>query len=244
MLCCHPLGTILVYPFTDHIQDVQLPRCPGTIEGDFLSLSCEVKWHSGFKDMLDILLTDERVNRSPNLIVPVLVYSANTKITDEEELKEILIKAKNITELFPTVVITHQLSKHLPDTQKKFRRMGVEHIFPVENYTEEDYMRTRGKHEGILKCLYEIIKDVEFRMSYTRDPVAEKIGRKRFLYEFAYNRDMEKERERTERTVRIKLEEEKIMRRLSERRNGERCDRHGIKDCPSFDCVIKRIFYK
>ncbi|XP_073416597.1 uncharacterized protein [Dendrobates tinctorius] len=169
--------------------------------GNFLPLGCEVRWRPDYEDMMNIVLTADLVDRSADFIVPVLVYSANTQIAsaEESELKEILTKAKKITGLFPTVVITRKLSEHLPDIQEKFRRMGVENIFPVENYTVEDHGKTRGKHEGILKCLYEIMRDVEFRMEETRNPSAEKMERKKILLEFAHERDVEKVQKRLDR---------------------------------------------
>ncbi|KAM4026201.1 uncharacterized protein ACNLHF_026508 isoform 1-T1 [Anomaloglossus baeobatrachus] len=169
--------------------------------GNFLPLGCEVKWCSEYEDMVNIVLSADFVDRSADFIVPVFVYSASTQITsaEESELKDILTKARNITGLFPTVVITHRLSGHLSDIQEKFRRMGVENIFPVENYTAEDHQKTRGKHEGILKCLYEIMRDVAFRMEETRIPGKEKLERKRMLLEFAHNRDLEKIKENLDR---------------------------------------------
>ncbi|XP_077129804.1 uncharacterized protein LOC143785033 [Ranitomeya variabilis] len=162
--------------------------------GNFLPLGCEVRWRPDYEDMVNIVLTADLVDRSADFIVPVFVYSANTQIAsaEESELKEILTKAKKITGLFPTVVITRKLSEHLPDIQEKFRRMGVDNIFPVDNYTVEDHEKSRGKHEGILKCLYEIMRDVDFRMEETRNPGKEKMERKKILLEFAHYRGLEK----------------------------------------------------
>ncbi|XP_044159323.1 uncharacterized protein LOC122944775 isoform X1 [Bufo gargarizans] len=192
--------------------------------GNFLPLDCEVKWHSDFKDMMNILLIADMEEQSADFIVPVLVYSAKNKMTPAEEgdLKEILMKAWDITGLIPTVVITNKLSEHLPDTQEKFRRMRVENIYPVENYTKEDHRKTRGKHETLLQCLSAITKDVEFRMTETRDPKQEKLARKRILYEFAHKRDMEKVQEEESRRRREELS------RAQERENQERARREEL----------------
>ncbi|XP_077129847.1 uncharacterized protein LOC143785063 isoform X1 [Ranitomeya variabilis] len=183
--------------------------------GNFLPLNTEVEWQKDFKDMMEILLKSETHDQSMELIVPVLIYSAKKSITPEEaaELRDIILKARNITGLFPTMVITHKLSANLPDIQEKFRMMGVENIFPVENYTVQDHLKTRGKHEGILKCLYEIVRDVDFRMEETRNPINEKIERKRILLDFAHKREMEKaqEREASERARRKELERQLQM---------------------------------
>ncbi|XP_069838474.1 uncharacterized protein [Dendropsophus ebraccatus] len=187
--------------------------------GNFLPLDSEVTWQTEFNDMMEILLNAERQEQSVVFIVPVLVYSAKKQLAAEEEkeLQEILQKAQNITGLIPTVVITHKLSRHLADTQEKFRGMGAENIIPVENYTKKDHLKTRGKHEGVLKCLYEIIKDVEFRMEETRDPIDEKIMRKRILYEFANKRDLERVQER-EMRERARIEDQAKKELAEERR--------------------------
>ncbi|XP_075034896.1 uncharacterized protein LOC142097170 isoform X3 [Mixophyes fleayi] len=65
----------------------------------------------------------------------------------------------------------------------------------TENYTEKDHVRTREKHGDLIKCLHEIIKEVEFNMKMKRDPVAERIDRKRILCQLAHDRDMEKLKE-------------------------------------------------
>ncbi|KAM4026204.1 uncharacterized protein ACNLHF_026509 isoform 2-T2 [Anomaloglossus baeobatrachus] len=186
--------------------------------GNFLPLGCEVKWRSEYEDMVNIVLSADFVDRSADFIVAVFIYSASTQITsaEESELKDILTKARNITGLFPTVVITRKLSEHLQEVQEKFRMMGVENIFPVENYTAEDHRKTRGKHEGILKCLYEIVRDVEFKMEETRIPGKEKLERKRILLEFAHNRDLEKVQEKLDRQVARWEDLEKWIREGSE----------------------------
>ncbi|KAG9465009.1 hypothetical protein GDO78_019086 [Eleutherodactylus coqui] len=42
--------------------------------GNFLPLDTEVKWHSKFNDMLNIVLNAETQDQSMDLIVPVFVY--------------------------------------------------------------------------------------------------------------------------------------------------------------------------
>ncbi|XP_073505112.1 uncharacterized protein [Phyllobates terribilis] len=167
--------------------------------GNFLPLEKYVSWQTGFKDMMEHLLQSERLDLTSDFIVPVLIYSADCLIVDVNEMKEILIAARNITGLFPTVVLTHELSKNLSEVKESFRTMGAKNMFSLENYTVEDSRKTRGKHETILKCLQEIIKDVEFQMLEERDAISERINRKRFLLEFAHRRDMEQKQEKEKR---------------------------------------------
>ncbi|XP_066433134.1 uncharacterized protein [Eleutherodactylus coqui] len=164
--------------------------------GNFLPLNCKVNWQTGFKDMMETLLNSERQDQLSDLIVPVLIYSAKCLLENEIQMKEILTEAKKITGLFPTVVLTHELSAHLSSIKEKFRQMGVKNMFSLENYTEEDHMKTRGKHETLLRCLQDIIKDVEFRMLEERDAIGERIDRKRILLEFAHKRELEKQQEK------------------------------------------------
>ncbi|XP_068100142.1 uncharacterized protein [Hyperolius riggenbachi] len=165
--------------------------------GNFLPLNTEVTWRSEFENILRIVLNSDRENCSVDFIVPVFVYSAETRISNQdfENLKEIVTKASDITGLVPTVVLTHELSEHLPDAKEKFRQMGVTNMFSLENYTDKPHLKTRGKHEAILRCLYGIVEDVMFRMSETRKPVTENIRRKEILIKFIHDRDKKKAEE-------------------------------------------------
>ncbi|XP_071978899.1 uncharacterized protein [Engystomops pustulosus] len=193
------------YPLTDHILVVDNRGCVkmnkyeiGAIYaqlGNFMALNEEVKWQVGYSDTIDAVLNSDVLDQS-HFIVPVLVYSANTVPTNPEEIKEILKAARDITGLFPTVVLTHECSEHLSKVKEIFRRMEVKNLHSLENYTGEDHKKTRGKHETILRCLQEIIKDVEFRMLEKLDPMNEKIERKRFLLEYAHKRELEKLQEK------------------------------------------------
>ncbi|XP_073490866.1 uncharacterized protein [Aquarana catesbeiana] len=163
--------------------------------GNFLPLDTEVVWQDkGYDASLKKLMNAEREDRSADFIVPLFVYSAETGISNNqvEELKELFDTAKKITGLIPIVVITRERNRNLPDVKEKFRQIGVENMFSLENYTVGDHLKTRGKHETILKCLYELIKDVEFRMGVKRDPIAEKMDRKCFLLKFIHDREQEK----------------------------------------------------
>ncbi|XP_069838475.1 uncharacterized protein [Dendropsophus ebraccatus] len=175
--------------------------------GNFLPLGREVKWQENFGDMLK-LLESERCDQSSDFIVPVLVYSADYPVTDKNYMKDIIMAARDITGVFPTVVFTHELSEHQPKVWESFRQMGVKNSFSLENYTAEDTKKTRGKHETILKCLQEIIKDVEFRMLEERDAIGERIDRKKLLLEYAHKREMEKQKEEMEKPLgKIKKQE-------------------------------------
>ncbi|KAM5152259.1 uncharacterized protein ACMZJ9_010464 [Mantella aurantiaca] len=165
--------------------------------GNFLPLDTKVEWHTGYTETITKILESERDNRYADFIVPVFIYNSEHRMHPGffSELKEVLLKAKNITGIFPTVVLTHETSELLPENQENFRRMGANNIFSVENYTEENAVKVRKKHETLLKCLCEIIKDVEFRMEEKRDPLEESIARKKILHTFLLEREIERAKE-------------------------------------------------
>ncbi|XP_073416753.1 uncharacterized protein [Dendrobates tinctorius] len=65
--------------------------------GNFLPLDTNVTWHTEFKDMMEILLKTETHEENVDFIVPVFIYSAKKQIDPEENLGEIMLKAKQIT---------------------------------------------------------------------------------------------------------------------------------------------------
>ncbi|XP_069838476.1 uncharacterized protein [Dendropsophus ebraccatus] len=163
--------------------------------GNFLPLDTKVKWQTGFTDMEEAVLYAERCHQSSDFVVPLLIYSAACPLTNKEDMKTILTTARDITGVFPIVVLTHELSEHQPQVQESFRQMGAKNLFSLENYTEKDHFKTRGKHETILKCLQEIIKEVEFWMLEERDAIGERIDRRNILLEFAYQGELETQKE-------------------------------------------------
>lgn len=175
--------------------------------GNFLPLDAEVIWQEhGFDSSVNNLMNAEKEDRSADFIVPLFVYSAKAGISEHQimELKDLLYTARNITGLMPTVVITWELHRNQPYVKETFRQLGVKNMFSLENYTDKDHLKTRGKHETILKGLYELIKDVEFRMGEKRDPIAEKINRKKILFKFIHEREQEKAVMEAERRARAR----------------------------------------
>ncbi|KAM4632193.1 uncharacterized protein O3C94_018724 [Discoglossus pictus] len=165
--------------------------------GNFLPLNRKVNWEKDFYGILENVLESERDQRLTDFIAPIFVYSVETGIAGEafDELRQLLEDAKQITEIVPTVVLTHETNRNLADVKEKFRQMGVKIMCPLENYTEKDHIKLRGKHEVILKCLCEVLQDVKFRMEQERNLMDENIRRKRILLRFAYERGLEKQKE-------------------------------------------------
>ncbi|CAH2308058.1 Hypothetical predicted protein [Pelobates cultripes] len=182
--------------------------------GNFLPLDKPVEWRDTFEAMMENILQSEMEGESAFFIVPVFVYSVRQAIADQnfQDLKELLDKAKNITGIFPTIILTHGTHQNMANVKEKFRMMGGQNMFDLENYTKDDHLKVRGRHETNLRLLYEILQDVEFRMKAERDPVKDRINRKRFLYKFANERELEKQKEALENQIeyyRRELEVEK-----------------------------------
>ncbi|XP_031749600.1 uncharacterized protein LOC116407758 [Xenopus tropicalis] len=166
--------------------------------GNFLPLDSPVVWQTNFSDMMNKVLASEKQECATDFIVPIFVYSAKAGMLDAE-IGEIISCAKKITGLEPTVVVTHGLSIPAAELNKikdKFRDMGAGSVYPLENYTQEDNMKTRGKHKVILRCLYKSLKNVEFRMKDKLDPIQERIERKGFLITYAHERGVKEARDR------------------------------------------------
>ncbi|KAG8540553.1 hypothetical protein GDO81_019057, partial [Engystomops pustulosus] len=152
--------------------------------------------------------------------------SVKTDITPEyrEELKFLLHTALKLTGVFPIVVLTHKTAGSLTATEGIFRDFGVDRIFSFENYTQEDHMKTRGKHEELLKFLCEVIKDVQFRVEkIPRDPVKETAERRKLVLNYIHEADLRaKKREEEKQKAKEKAEREKVLRQQEEARRRQR----------------------
>ncbi|OCT59161.1 hypothetical protein XELAEV_18001649mg, partial [Xenopus laevis] len=127
--------------------------------------------------------------------------------------------------IFPTVVLTHKTEGDLRDMKAKFENMGVERIFALENFTPEDHIKTRGRHEDVLEIFSEIIKDIKFHMERAKDPPEQKrIERKKHLLNMVHKREMEKKEEEIEsqrmKEKRLQKEMEDLQRKAEQTKQG------------------------
>ncbi|XP_073416771.1 uncharacterized protein [Dendrobates tinctorius] len=120
-----------------------------------------------------------------------LVDNRGCSVMNEYETGEIFAQLG----IFPLVVLTHKTNPNLRDVRAKFEDMDVERIFPLENFTPEDHIKTRGKHEDVLKLFIEVIKDIEFRLERFSSPEDEREKRKQFVLQFVYERELRKKEE-------------------------------------------------
>ncbi|XP_077350321.1 uncharacterized protein LOC144000387 [Lithobates pipiens] len=199
--------------------------------GNLLPLG-KVDWPKGF-ELVDRITRAEKSMTTSDFIFPVFVHSVKKSISPEEQenMKKVLLKSRDLTGVYPIVVLTHKTSGKLTDTENVFRDMGMERIFSFENYTKEDHMKTRGRHEEVLKFLYEVIKDVEFRIEHRpQDPVKEIMERKRFVTRYIHECAKKAEQEKIElQRARDQARLQKVKRaqeeQISRQRERERQDR-------------------
>ncbi|KAM4632200.1 uncharacterized protein O3C94_018729 [Discoglossus pictus] len=159
--------------------------------GNLVPLDEKVEWTKEYEQML---FRVEDADVEPNftdIIVPIFVYSVKKDLADAEilEIKSFLLNCRNLTGIFPIVVLTHKTSGPFDKFRDIFEGMGVEEIFAVENYTEEDHFKTRGRHMQFLKLLYKALQDVNFRLKEQRNPKKERVECKRFLLKFIHDRE-------------------------------------------------------
>ncbi|XP_040211476.1 golgin subfamily A member 6-like protein 6 [Rana temporaria] len=139
-------------------------------------------------------------------------------------MKKVLLKSRDLTGVYPIVVLTHKTSGNLTDTENAFRDMGMERIFSFENYTKEDHMKTRGRHEEVLKFLCEVIKDVQFRIEHRpHDPAKEIMERKTFVMNYIHEYAKKVQEEKIERQRAMeKVQQEKKKKEQEEQMNRQR----------------------
>ncbi|XP_073502150.1 uncharacterized protein [Phyllobates terribilis] len=164
--------------------------------GNLLPLNKQVTWSKGI-GLVERIVEAERYVQTSDFIYPIFVYSVKKGLSDDEalEIKELLTTARNLTGIFPLVILTHKTDPNLRDVRAKFEDMDVERIFALENFTHEDHLKTRGKHEDVLKVYIEVIKDIEFRLERFSSPEDEREKRKQFVLNFVYEREMRKKEE-------------------------------------------------
>ncbi|XP_073505080.1 uncharacterized protein [Phyllobates terribilis] len=131
----------------------------------------------------------------------------------------------------PIVVLTYKTAGSLTEMEGIFRDIGVDRIFSFENYTTEDHMKTRGKHEEVLKFLCEVIKDVQFRVEQPRDPSEEMKMRRKFVLNYIHECGMKEQQRKVEKKKAVdhallekrhqQKEEEMKKRREAEQRQHD-----------------------
>ncbi|KAM4025100.1 uncharacterized protein ACNLHF_025747 [Anomaloglossus baeobatrachus] len=167
--------------------------------GNLLPIGSEVNWEEGY-GLAERMEKAQKEVTSSDFVFPVFVHSIKKEIPKEEKekLRSLFLSAQRLTGVVPIVVLTHKTWGTLTETEGIFRDIGVERIFSFENYTREDHMKTRGKHEELLRFLCEVIKDVQFRVEQPRDPSEELKMRKQFVLNYVHDWDKKDKQRKVE----------------------------------------------
>ncbi|XP_077303054.1 uncharacterized protein LOC143923319 [Lithobates pipiens] len=158
--------------------------------GNFIPLDLKVEWTKGFEEMLTRLEDSELEPNFRDIIVPIFVYSVKRDVAPSEvqEMKNFLTNCRNLTGIFPLIVLTHKTSGNLTKLHDLFEGMGAEEIISVENYTAEDHTDTRGRHFQFLNLIYKALEDVDFKMQKPINKRKELAKHKTFLFSFLHTR--------------------------------------------------------
>ncbi|KAM4632191.1 uncharacterized protein O3C94_018722 [Discoglossus pictus] len=157
--------------------------------GNFLPLNEEVVWPGRFEDMVRTLGNSDMDPNYTDLIVPVFVYSVGngTPKESKEEIRRFLRNCRDVTGIYPIIVLTHKTSWDFYEVEKTFRLMGAEQVMKLENYTAEDHRPTLGRHLDVLHFLSVALENVKFRMTEIINPKQERYKRKVFLLKFIHD---------------------------------------------------------
>ncbi|XP_073505079.1 uncharacterized protein [Phyllobates terribilis] len=200
--------------------------------GNLLPIGTKVEWGEGF-GLTERMLKAEKQVKTSDFVFPVFVHSVRKEIPKEErgELKALFNSAQKLTGVVPIVVLTYKTAGSLTEMEGIFRDIGVDRIFSFENYTTEDHMKTRGKHEEVLKFLCEVIKDVQFRVEQPRDPSEEMKMRRKFVLNYIHECGMKEQQRKVEKKKAVdhallekrhqQKEEEMKKRREAEQRQHD-----------------------
>ncbi|XP_072272849.1 uncharacterized protein [Pyxicephalus adspersus] len=167
--------------------------------GNFLPLNQDVMpTDDFFKIMSQVEASDLEPNYS-DFIVPIFVYSVKLSMPEHQvqEIQRFFRNCKNMTGVVPIVVLTHKSHRSYRDLEEKFRRAGAEAVMAIENYTPEDNMKTRGRCTDIQNVILHALNDVKFHLKERRNPIKERVERKKLVLNFAFEAAVKKIKDAT-----------------------------------------------
>ncbi|XP_073492309.1 uncharacterized protein [Aquarana catesbeiana] len=126
-----------------------------------------VEWERSFRENLNAVVAF--VYQNKEVIVPIFVYSAESLVTEERyrELEPFIRDAHRITGIYPIIVLT-KVQDHGTESaihHRKFKDLGAEHIFQIENYTIETCERNPETKSRILVLLDTCLQEADRQIS-------------------------------------------------------------------------------
>ncbi|XP_002942737.3 uncharacterized protein LOC100485044 [Xenopus tropicalis] len=206
----------ITYPLTDTLTLVDNRGCSKLDDyetgevfaqlANLLPVDKEVEWSREF-GLTERIVRAERLVKSSDFIFPIFVYSVKKGLQPQEvpAIKQMLEFARDVTEIFPVVVLTHKTQGDVNGIERTFKNMGVEWLFSLENFTPEDHLKTRGRHWGVLGFFCEVIKDLQFRLERLGDPDDRREQRKLKVLRFISDREVRMKQEEMERLHRTTI---------------------------------------
>ncbi|XP_073490687.1 uncharacterized protein [Aquarana catesbeiana] len=163
--------------------------------GNLQPLDEDVVWPNAFKERMEAITAVKR--NSNDLLLPVFIYSAQCRMGSEvkEEIKEFLKNAQKLTGFLPIIIITNRYLGDVRTLEQQFRDLGMERIFPVENYTTKDHIKTPEKEKTFLSILSEALDLVNFRgdaASSFRTPEEEHLKRVQMVLKIAQTNEIDR----------------------------------------------------
>ncbi|XP_073423346.1 uncharacterized protein [Dendrobates tinctorius] len=182
--------------------------------GNFLPFNKEVEWKTDFVEIMSNVEDSDMEPNYSDFVVPIFVYSVKNTMSQEDfsNVKTFFKNCRDMTGVYPTVVLTNKLSTPYSHLVSKFKETGVEQIHAIENYTISDNLKTRGRCNDLQEIIENALRDAKFRMEQKRNPIKERIDRKKFVLKFAYQFTVkEKEKEAAEKeNARLKEKAKKM----------------------------------
>ncbi|XP_063791187.1 uncharacterized protein LOC134945676 [Pseudophryne corroboree] len=166
--------------------------------GNFLPVGEKVVWKDNYTDMMTSVERSEMDPNYTDFIVPVLVYSVKSGLSERTELKTFISNCIEMTGVAPIIVLTNKTSRDYLEVEKRFKLIGAETVIVVENYTKESQIKTLDRTTDFLMFINGAIKQVKFRMEQTRNPREERVQRKIFLLQYIHEADKKQEEEKRE----------------------------------------------
>ncbi|XP_068102769.1 uncharacterized protein [Hyperolius riggenbachi] len=192
----------LTYPLTDNIILVDNRGCAAMHShetgeifaqlANLLPLNKEVEWKRGFS-LADRIVEAEPVVKSSDFIVPIFVYSVGCSGNPDEyaEIKKMLLTCRDMTGVVPTVVLTNKKRGNAKFIESKFKDMGIDNFFSLENYTPAHSSANTKVQRLVINFLFEVVKDAQFKVEHPRDPEKEMQDRKIFVLNYIHHNELE-----------------------------------------------------
>ncbi|XP_073491485.1 uncharacterized protein [Aquarana catesbeiana] len=196
--------------------------------GNFIPIGKKVEWRNNYKAMMEDI--EDAEPNSSDFIVPIFVYSVRKQISagEKQDVKKFMENCVKMTGIVPIIVLTFKTEGDYLEVEKIFRLMGAETVMAIENYTMESKIKTLGRSSEILMVIDTALRNVSFRLEQPRDPKKERIERKKFMYNYIHQIELNQEREKHEREndERERLESERRRREQQQRQESS-----GGRDC-------------